>query len=123
MRINQSTISENGIVRPTNVEVYLDRLSENFRAIEQAVAPAEVMVILKANAYGHGLVSVARHMVTLGAAYLGVAFLEEGILLLKEGDRAKFIIPSHLAFGLLGDMKKIPAKAVLVYDIELIKIK
>ena len=49
--------------------------------------------------------------------------LEEGILLLKEGDRAKFIIPSHLAFGLLGDMKKIPAKAVLVYDIELIKIK
>ena len=49
--------------------------------------------------------------------------LEEGILLLKEGDRAKFIIPSHLAFGLLGDMKKIPAKAVLVYDLELLKIK
>ena len=48
--------------------------------------------------------------------------LEEGILLLKEGDRAKFIIPSHLAFGLLGDMKKIPAKAVLVYDVELVKI-
>jgi FKBP-type peptidyl-prolyl cis-trans isomerase len=49
--------------------------------------------------------------------------LEEGILLLKEGDRAKFIIPSHLAFGLLGDMERIPAKAVLVYDIELLKIK
>ena len=49
--------------------------------------------------------------------------LEEGILLLKEGDRAKFIIPSHLAYGLLGDMDKIPAKAVLVYDVELLKIK
>lgn len=49
--------------------------------------------------------------------------LEEGILLLNEGDRAKFIIPSHLAFGLLGDQKKIPAKATLVYDLELIKIK
>jgi len=49
--------------------------------------------------------------------------LEEGILLLKEGDRAKFIIPSHLAFGLLGDLNKIPAKSVLVYDIELLKIK
>ena len=49
--------------------------------------------------------------------------LEEGILLLKEGDRAKFIIPSHLAFGLLGDMDKIPAKAALVYDVKLLKIK
>lgn len=49
--------------------------------------------------------------------------LEEGILLLKEGDRAKFIIPSHLAFGLVGDGEKIPAKATLVYDVELIHIK
>ncbi len=49
--------------------------------------------------------------------------LEEGILLLKSGDRAKFIIPSHLAFGLPGDGKKIPAKATLVYDIELLEVK
>ncbi len=48
--------------------------------------------------------------------------LEEGILLLKKGDRAKFIIPSHLAFGLTGDMDKIPAKATLVYDIKLLKL-
>ncbi len=92
MPINQATISENGIVRPTNVEVDLDRLSENFRAIEHAVAPAGVMVILKANAYGHGLVPVARHMVTLGAAYLGVAFLEEGILLRESGIQAPILV-------------------------------
>jgi len=49
--------------------------------------------------------------------------LEEGILLLKKGDRAKFIIPSHLAFGLMGDSEKIPAKATLVYDVELIDLK
>jgi len=49
--------------------------------------------------------------------------LEEGILLMKKGDRAKFIIPSHLAFGLLGDENKIPAKAALVYDIELVELK
>jgi len=48
--------------------------------------------------------------------------LEEGILLMKKGDRAKFIIPSHLAFGLLGDTEKIPAKAALVYDIELVEL-
>jgi FKBP-type peptidyl-prolyl cis-trans isomerase len=39
------------------------------------------------------------------------------------GDRAKFIVPSHLAFGLLGDQNKIPQHATLVYDIELVKIK
>jgi FKBP-type peptidyl-prolyl cis-trans isomerase len=49
--------------------------------------------------------------------------LEEGILFLKEGDRAKFIIPSHLAFGLVGDMDKIPAKAAVVYDLKLIELK
>ena len=92
MPINQLTISENEIVRPTNVEVYLDRLSENFRAIEQAVGPAGVMVILKANAYGHGLVPVARHVVTLGAAYLGVAFLEEGIMLRESGIKAPILV-------------------------------
>ena len=48
--------------------------------------------------------------------------LDEGILLLKKGDQAKLIIPSHLAFGLVGDMDKIPAKATLVYDIELIDL-
>lgn len=49
--------------------------------------------------------------------------VEEGILLMHVGDRAKFILPSHLAFGLLGDQKKIPQQAALVYDIELVKLK
>ena len=49
--------------------------------------------------------------------------LEEGILLLKSGERARFILPSHLAFGWVGDHNRIPKKAVLVYDIELINLK
>lgn len=49
--------------------------------------------------------------------------LEEGILFLHEGDRAKFIIPSHLAFGLMGDQNKIPPKTTLIYDVKLIKVK
>ena len=76
MIINHPTISQNGVIRPTNVEVNLDRLTENYEAIAGTVLPAKIMVILKANAYGHGLVPVAQHIVSLGAAYLGVAFLE-----------------------------------------------
>ena len=48
--------------------------------------------------------------------------LEEGILLMRVGDRVKFIVPSHLAFGLLGDQDKIPSKSAIIYDIELVKI-
>ena len=47
-----------------------------------------------------------------------ISGLEEGILLLREGDKAKFIIPSHLAFGLIGDQVKIKDKVSLVYDVE-----
>ena len=44
--------------------------------------------------------------------------LQEALLLMNRGDHAKLIVPSHLAYGLLGDLKKIPAGATLVYDIE-----
>jgi len=48
--------------------------------------------------------------------------LEEGILLLKVGDEAKFILPSHLAFGLSGDGYKIPPQSPLIYEVDLVKI-
>lgn len=48
--------------------------------------------------------------------------LDEAILLLKEGEQAKIIVPSHLAFGLLGDGIKIPARSTLVYQINDIKV-
>ena len=48
--------------------------------------------------------------------------LEEGILLLKEGDKARFIMPSYLAHHLTGDDNKIPARAIIVYQVELLKI-
>lgn len=54
--IHAPTITDNGVVRPTFVEVDLGRLTENMNAIRRHVAPASVMAILKANAYGHGLV-------------------------------------------------------------------
>ncbi len=57
------------------------------------------MPILKANAYGHGLVRVAQLMQQLGADYLGVAVLEEGILLRERG----ITIPILVLGGILGN--------------------
>jgi alanine racemase len=87
------------VLRPTVVEVSLARLTQNFRAIEAAVAPAVVMPIVKANAYGHGLVDVARHLVGLGATRLGVAFLEEAVALRAAG----VTLPILVMGGILGD--------------------
>ena len=97
--INQPTISTNDLVRPTLVEVNLMRLKENFVAIRQSVAPAKVMPILKANAYGHGLVPVAQWMETLGADYIGVAVLEEGMLLRDQGIQTPILVLG----GILGN--------------------
>lgn len=49
--------------------------------------------------------------------------LEEAILLLKKGDQAKLVIPSHLAHGFLGDNQKIPPRATLIYDIKIVNLK
>ena len=49
--------------------------------------------------------------------------LHEGIKMLGKGGKAKFILPSHLAHGLMGDDAKIPSRSPVVYDIELIALK
>ena len=86
-------------LRPTFLEVDLDRLAANYRVIATHVAPARVMPILKANAYGHGLVDVARHLVGLGTTSLGVALLEEAIMLREAG----VTLPILVMGGIFGD--------------------
>jgi len=51
-----------------------------------------------------------------------ISGLEEGILLLHSGDKAVFVIPSHLAYGLSGDQNKIGMKATLIYEVEVINV-
>jgi len=49
--------------------------------------------------------------------------LHEGMQYMCTDDRAKFILPSHMAHGLIGDEEKIPPLTPVVYDIHLIKIE
>lgn len=49
--------------------------------------------------------------------------LHEAFTYLSTGDKAKIIIPSHLAFGLTGDHHKIPSAATLVYDVEILNVQ
>ena len=48
--------------------------------------------------------------------------LHEAIKKMRAGDKAKVILPSHLAFGVAGDFDKIPTRSSVVYDIELVRV-
>jgi FKBP-type peptidyl-prolyl cis-trans isomerase len=52
-----------------------------------------------------------------------ISGLEQGVALMREGEKARFIIPPHLAFGLLGDENRIPARSIIIYRVELVEVK
>ncbi|MFZ5821906.1 MAG: alanine racemase [Chloroflexota bacterium] len=91
MTINQPTIATHNGVRSTFVEVNLSQLDRNLQAIREKVSPAKVLIVIKANAYGHGLVEVAKHL-DPQVDYIGVAVLEEGILLRKMGVQTSILV-------------------------------
>jgi len=84
-QINHPTISETEIIRPTKVEVDLNAIIENYKKIKEHVGGCKIMPVLKANAYGHGLLRIAQLFEELNADCLGVAVVEEGILLREKG--------------------------------------
>lgn len=91
--INQPTISLTAdITRPTHVEINLAQLTANYQAIQAHVGRALVMPILKANAYGHGLLAIAQHLESIGVPYFGVAYLEEGLLLRQAGIHTPILV-------------------------------
>jgi len=59
---------------------------------------------------------------TLGVGQV-IAGWDEGIQLLKVGDKARFVIPSNLAYGSQGAGGVIPPDATLIFDVELIDVK
>ena len=77
--------------RPSRIVVDLSAVGDNLRAIRARVG-VPVMGIVKANAYGHGLVPVARHLEACGVDRLGVAFVEEGVALRCAGIRLPILV-------------------------------
>jgi len=95
------------VIRCTSAHVDLDATRHNYRAITEyltaeaalnrsagrgaADAPG-IIAVVKANAYGHGAVRVARALEDAGATWLAVADLEEGMELRESGARARILI-------------------------------
>ena len=75
----------NDIPRRVWLEISLDTLTQNYRKIADAVAPASVLAVLKANAYGLGVLPIARALAQAGASGFGVAEPHEALQLLPLG--------------------------------------
>ena len=97
--------------RPTVAEVDLAAIARNLRRISSRVTPAEIMAVVKADAYGHGAIPVARTALKAGAGQLAVALLEEGIAL-----RRSSITTPILVFG---GFDAAQIDAYLQYDLQM----
>lgn len=87
-------------MRPTRAEISLQSIQKNLNSISNKVGPnVKVMGIVKANAYGHGLVETSKALVKYGIDYLGVGFLEEGLVLRQNGINCPILVLG----GVLGD--------------------
>ena len=95
-----SPAPDSAAVRPTFARVDLDAVRANYAAVTRHVSGPRtplVIAVVKANAYGHGAVPVARALEQAGAAMLACADIEEAVTLRDGGIRAPILV-----FGALG---------------------
>jgi alanine racemase len=105
--------------RPTFVEIDLGALRRNYRALKGAAGAADMMAIIKADAYGHGAVAVSRALVEEGCRHFGVATIGEA----RELRQAKLDGRIYLLGGFFAEQaREIVALGVvpLVFDAALI---
>lgn len=79
--------------RPTWAQINLDNLEHNFFQIKNRIASGtRILVTVKADAYGHGLIPVSQRLTSCGVDYLGVASIDEGIKLREAGIKLPVLI-------------------------------
>lgn len=81
--------------RPTIIEIDLDALEHNLNYFMQKI-PKDInlVAVVKANAYGHGVIPIVKHLQSLGVKFFAVAFLDEAVQLREAG-----ILSSILVLG------------------------
>ena len=94
----------------TYAEIDLDVFCWNFKQIKEYIKPSAVAAVIKANAYGHGMIEISRESVRSGAAYLCAAYVQEGLVLRKAGIDIPILllVPvrlSEIEPALIGDLE------------------
>ena len=90
MRYSNSAMME---VTHAVAEINLSALLYNLGQVRKCIGPdCQILAVVKANAYGHGAVPVARALISAGVSMLGVAWVQEGIELRQAGVRRPILI-------------------------------
>lgn len=79
-------------LRPAWVVVDLDAVEHNLDYLRRRIEPSGLLAVIKADAYGHGAPIVARTLESAGIEWLGVALVEEGVELRREGIVAPILV-------------------------------
>lgn len=82
-------------IRPLWAEINLDHLAFNVRKIKEKVGDAQIIAIVKADAYGHGAPEVVETMKEAGAEAFGVAVITEALQLRDRGLTAPLMVLSY----------------------------
>ena len=78
-------------------EIDLGAIAHNVQELRRLVQPkASFMAVVKANAYGHGAVEISQTALANGANWLGVALLDEALVLRKSGITAPILILGYV---------------------------
>lgn len=84
--------TNNGFYRPVWAEIDLGAIAFNMGQFRRLYPDKRLMAVVKADAYGHGAVPVAKTALDAGADWLGVAFVEEGLALRRAGIGAPVLV-------------------------------
>ncbi len=79
-------------MQQTIAKVDLSAIAFNLQGIKCKVGPAKIMAVVKANAYGHGSLTISRTALEQGCSYLAVARVDEAIELRKAGIEAPILV-------------------------------
>jgi len=104
--------------RPTRVEIDLAALRHNFLEVRNQVGPAcEILAVVKADAYGHGVAGVAPALAAAGAEQFAVALAQEGVELRRLGLRQPIVVMGGVFAGEEEEVLAFDLTPV-VYDLE-----
>ncbi|MCK9360771.1 alanine racemase [Patescibacteria group bacterium] len=87
----------------TWIEIDGAALSRNFRSLSRLAKPAKTMAVIKANAYGHGLLETAHVLKKSGAAWFGVDHVDEALELRKAGIKQPILILGYTPLSRLSE--------------------
>ncbi|MDE7478262.1 MAG: serine racemase VanT catalytic subunit [Lachnospiraceae bacterium] len=100
------------------IEIHLENLAHNVRVLNEAMPPkCELMAVVKAEAYGHGMYEIATHLDKMGVRAFATATIDEAIKLRRYGVRGEILILGYTAPARAKELRKYNLTQTLIdYD-------